>query len=95
MFDPLPSSRQMYERYLLSLVDHDDEADELDDWDDSEERYYREEDDDDEGPSRTWPVWRPTSRPGARKCRAAGSSTGRAPASWCGPPLRVGATHPT
>jgi len=36
----------MYERYLLSLVD---QADELDDWDDPEERYYREEVDDGEG----------------------------------------------
>ena len=46
MFDSLPSRRQMYERYLLSLVD---QADELDDWADPEERYYREEVDDGEG----------------------------------------------
>ena len=41
MFDPLPGRRQMYERYLLLGLD--DEAEELDDWDDPEEQYYREE----------------------------------------------------
>jgi hypothetical protein len=45
MFDPLPWRRQMYERYLLDL---EDEEEELDDWDDPEERYYREEIDDGE-----------------------------------------------
>lgn len=48
MFDHLPSRRQMHERYLFGLTD---EADEADDWNDPEERYYREEaDDDDEWP---------------------------------------------
>ena len=46
MFDPLPERRQAFERYLLDLA----EAGELDDWDDPEERYYREELDDDEWP---------------------------------------------
>jgi hypothetical protein len=45
MFDPFPWRRQMYERYLLDL---EDEEEELDDWDDPEERYYREEIDDGE-----------------------------------------------
>ncbi len=46
MFDPPSWRRQMYDRYLLGL----DEADELDDWGDPEDRYYREEIDDGEGP---------------------------------------------
>ncbi len=45
MFDSLSWRRQTYERYLL---DPDDEEEELDDWDDPEERYYREEIDDGE-----------------------------------------------
>jgi len=46
MFDPLPWRRQMYERRLLGL---DGEEEDFDDWDDPEERYYREEIDDGEG----------------------------------------------
>ncbi len=40
MSDPLARRRQAYERYLLDI---DDEEEELHDWGDPEERYYREE----------------------------------------------------
>jgi hypothetical protein len=46
MFDPIPWRGQMCDRHLLAL---DGEDEDFDDWDDPEERYYREEIDD-EGP---------------------------------------------
>jgi hypothetical protein len=46
MFDPLSWRGEICERHLLGLgVEEED----FDDWDDPEERYYREEIDDDEG----------------------------------------------
>ena len=81
----------MYGRYLLDL---DDEEEELDDWDDPEERYYREEIDDREsalehlarvaadieaGRAEVPPRWK-LDRP--------------SPGSWCGPLPQDGVTHP-
>ena len=89
MFDPLPRQRQMYEHYLLGLA----EAGELDDWDDLAERYCREEIDDDEWPLAHMARLAVDIEAGARRCRTAGSSTGRVPGSWSGPPLRDGGMH--
>ncbi len=44
MFDPLSWRGEICERHLLGVEEED-----FDDWDDPEERYYREEIDDDEG----------------------------------------------
>jgi hypothetical protein len=81
MFDPIPWRGQMCDHHLLGLDGEED----FDDWDDPEERYYREEIDDGEsalehlarvaadieaGRAEVPPRWK-LDRP--------------SPGSWCGP----------
>ncbi len=49
MFDPIPWRGQICDHHLLGLG-LDFEEEDFDDWDDLEERYYREEIEDDEAP---------------------------------------------
>ena len=69
----------------------DDDAEE--DYGDAWDEFDAQDDDDDE-----WPMAHmarvAADIEAAPRSRGAGNSTGRAPASWCGPPPRGGGTPP-